>query len=66
MNRDTLINVAKQIDPTTDKPTIVYISASRSPPFLERYLTTKQEAEQYLKDGGYKSVIMKAGFIYSW
>lgn len=70
MNRDTLINVVKAVEDSKRKPTVVYVSASRSPPFIHRYLTTKKEAEKYLlekqQEGKINAVILKPGFIYSW
>ena len=46
---------------------IVYVSASRSPPFIPRYLSTKVEAEEFLlSQPNLGSIILKPGFIYSY
>lgn len=39
MNRDTALNVVKELINTNVK--FVYVSGSAHPPFLKRYLTTK-------------------------
>jgi hypothetical protein len=47
---------------------VVYLSASRAPPFLPRYLSTKEEAENFLLDenNGLKTTILKPGFVFSF
>jgi len=49
----------------------VYLSASGNPPFIERYITTKEEVESFLLDNEdirtkLKPCILKPGFIYSY
>eukprot|EP01017_Pseudomicrothorax_dubius_P049749 TRINITY_DN929_c0_g1_i5.p1 TRINITY_DN929_c0_g1~~TRINITY_DN929_c0_g1_i5.p1 ORF type:complete len:147 (-),score=36.61 TRINITY_DN929_c0_g1_i5:59-499(-) len=47
-------------------PRMVYISASRAPPFLKRYLSTREEAERHLFGlAKLRAVVLKPGFIYS-
>lgn len=42
MNRDTAINMARELDASTQsKKNFVLISSAKSPPFLPEYLTTK-------------------------
>jgi nucleoside-diphosphate-sugar epimerase len=45
---------------------MVYLSASKSVPFIPRYLSTKREAEEYLFSlKNIKTSILRPGFIYS-
>ena len=45
---------------------MVFISGSKAPPFLKRYLTTKFEAEEYLRNlKGLRFTSLRPGFIYS-
>ena len=50
--RDTAINTGKLLNEISKedgkKRSFVYLSGSRSPPFLHRYLDSKIEAEKYL------------------
>ena len=51
MNRDTAIFTAKELNLSASpdkKKTFVYLSSAKPPPFLEEYITSKIEAEQYL------------------
>ena len=50
MNRDTAINMARELDSLNPNSKIpfVMISSAKAPPFLPEYLTTKREAEDYI------------------
>lgn len=52
MNRDACINMAAVLDDYAkeegNKRTFVYLSSEKAPPFLDDYLTTKKEAEDFL------------------
>lgn len=52
MNRDACINMADELGKTCKdnkkKKTFVYLSSEKAPPFLQKYLSTKLEAEKYL------------------
>ena len=51
MNRDTAINVAKELNALAgaeSKRRFVMISSAKPPPFLPEYCTTKFEAEDYV------------------
>ncbi|CAD8043529.1 unnamed protein product [Paramecium primaurelia] len=67
MNRDTALNVVKELINTNVK--FVYVSGSAHPPFLKRYLTTKQEVEQHIlslyQQQQLNPIIVRPGFIYS-
>ncbi len=46
---------------------MVYLSASGHPPFIPRYLSTKEEAENFLlNEKNIRTTILKPGFIYSF
>ena len=63
MNRDTLASLLSVLE----KPkTIIYISSAGHPPFLERYLTAKHDAENFLMETSHKGYSLRPGFIYSW
>lgn len=68
MNRDTAIRIAECLRGSQTK--MVYVSGSAAPPFLKRYLTTKQEAENHLlgmhSQKTLNPIILRPGFIYSW
>jgi len=45
---------------------MVYLSASGHPPFIPRYITTKEEAENHIfSKKNLKGAALKPGFIYS-
>ncbi len=52
MNLETAKTVGNLANKVTSKASFkfVYISANFAPPFLSRYVTTKHEAENYLKN----------------
>lgn len=66
MNRDCAIAVGNQIERLKDKTKkMVFVSASRAPPFLPRYLTCKIEAEEHLmRLPSLRTTIVRPGFIY--
>eukprot|EP00347_Sterkiella_histriomuscorum_P014571 403360372 len=70
MNRDTTINMAGELQDWAFKQNkarnFVMISSEKAPPFLDAYLTSKLEAEQYiLSDECFmlKPTIVRPGFI---
>eukprot|EP01015_Nassula_variabilis_P027382 TRINITY_DN5605_c0_g1_i2.p1 TRINITY_DN5605_c0_g1~~TRINITY_DN5605_c0_g1_i2.p1 ORF type:complete len:191 (-),score=32.61 TRINITY_DN5605_c0_g1_i2:60-632(-) len=66
MNRDTAIAIGNKLEEINKNQKIVYISASRAPPFLKRYLTTKLEAEEHLRNlKNVRFTALRPGFIYS-
>lgn len=48
MNRDCAIKVGNQLAEFKEKRKMVFVSATGYPPFLKRYITTKEEAEKEL------------------
>lgn len=68
MNRDTVINMARELNQTassgTKKP-FVMISSEKPPPFLPEYSSTKKEGELYLlnKCPNLAPYILRPGFI---
>ena len=71
MNRDTAMNVAAELQEYAEKTghnrNFVLISSEKAPPFLDRYLTSKLEAEEFiLKEcTNLNSVMLRPGFIYN-
>ena len=69
MNRDTCVNVARALNESASdsKKRMVMISSAKAPPFMPKYLTTKQEAEQFiLKEcPQLNPLILRPGFIYN-
>lgn len=66
LNRETARAIGAKLEQIGGNKKITYISASKAPPFIKRYLTTKLEAENYLF--GLKNVrasVLRPGFIYS-
>ena len=69
LNRDSCIRIAQKLDEyakeRNTKLKFVMISSEKAPPFLERYLTTKLEAEQYLVNEckNLHPIIIRPGFI---
>mmetsp|Transcript_4744 Transcript_4744/g.3943 ORF Transcript_4744/g.3943 Transcript_4744/m.3943 type:complete len:157 (+) Transcript_4744:266-736(+) len=65
MNRDTAQRIAEKLNEIQGKK-MVYLSASRSIPFIPRYLDTKIEAENYIKScENLRHTFLRPGFIYS-
>ena len=66
MNRDAAQKVAKTLSEFNDNKKMVYLSASKSPPFIPRYLDTKLEAENYLFGlPNLRGTALRPGFISS-
>lgn len=66
MNRDTAKAIGQALNDLHDNKKIVYISASKSPPFIPRYLSTKVEAEKFLLGlPELRTSVLKPGYIYS-
>lgn len=70
MNRDTAINMAGELQDWAvkkmQKRNFVLISSEKAPPFLDAYLTTKKEAEQYILSEECENLtptIIRPGFI---
>ncbi|EAS04357.1 NAD-dependent epimerase/dehydratase family protein (macronuclear) [Tetrahymena thermophila SB210] len=67
LNRDVAINIANKLESFKKYKKIVYLSSAAPPPFINRYITTKQEAEEHLLSLTHvKSTILRPGFIYSF
>ena len=70
MNRDAAVNVAAELQDFAEakgqKRHFVMLSSEKAPPFLDQYLTTKLEAEQYLREEcpNIKPVLLRPGFIW--
>ena len=70
MNRDSAINVAAELQDFAEKSgqprNFVLISSEKAPPFLDRYLTSKLEAEDFIlkKCTNLNSTMLRPGFIY--
>lgn len=56
----SLLNVVK------DNKKIIYLSGSKAPPFIPRYLSTKREAEDLLLNSTHDGYTLRPGFIYDW
>lgn len=69
MNRDSAINVAAELQDIAEQKkehrTFVLLSSEKAPPFLDRYLTSKFEAEQFVIEEcpNIKSTMVRPGFI---
>ncbi|CDW89390.1 UNKNOWN [Stylonychia lemnae] len=73
MNRDSAINMAGELHDIAFKEGVtknfVMISSEKAPPFLEKYLTSKLEAERYILSdecSNLKPTIIRPGFIYDF
>jgi len=65
LNRDTAKAIGEKLNEITGKK-MIYISASKAPPLIPRYLSTKLEAEEYLFHlQNLKVTALRPGFIYS-
>ncbi|KAL4465847.1 hypothetical protein ABPG74_004084 [Tetrahymena malaccensis] len=70
LNRDSAVSIAKYVDELSLQDNLtrkfLMISSSHYPPFMKRYLETKEEAEKIIKnETKLNYVILKPGFIYS-
>lgn len=66
MNRDTAIIIGTKLNEFNNNQKIVYISANKAPPMLERYISTKREAEKFLLESkGIRATILRPGFVVS-
>ena len=70
MNRDTAVNMAQELNEYAteeQKRNFVMISSAKAPPFLPAYLTTKQEAEQFILNEcpNLSPTIIRPGFIWN-
>ena len=67
MNRDTAINMARELNKLGRPVPFVMLSSAKAPPFLPEYLTTKIEAENYILDEcpNLTPVIIRPGFIWN-
>ena len=66
MNRDTAISIGKTLNDMNKNKKMIYLSASKNPPFITRYLSTKREAENYLLNLPHlRTTILRPGFISS-
>lgn len=66
MNLETAKSIGKALGDLNQNKKMVYLSASRAPPFLKRYLDTKIEAENYLFSiPSIRTTVLRPGFIYS-
>lgn len=69
MNRDSAINVAAELQEIAEQKkehrTFVLLSSEKAPPFLDKYLTSKMEAEQYIMDEcpNLNATVVRPGFI---
>jgi nucleoside-diphosphate-sugar epimerase len=71
MNKDAAVNVVGELQDWAWKQkttkTFVYLSSEKAPPFLDDYLKTKIEAEQYILSAECENIrptILRPGFIY--
>ena len=70
MNRDTAINVAAELQDIAEAKgqsrSFVLISSEKAPPFLDAYLTSKIEAEDYIfkECPNLKATSIRPGFIW--
>jgi len=66
MNRETAKAIGQKLNEFKSNKKIVYFSASKSPPFIPRYLTTKIEAEDFLFNlSDVRASVLRPGFISS-
>eukprot|EP00124_Ichthyophonus_hoferi_P000321 Ihof_evm17s11 gene=Ihof_evmTU17s11 len=63
-NRDSALAVGREAEAGKSVKTFVYISAVGAPSIIERYITTKREAEAGLQAmKGFNTVILRPGFM---
>lgn len=69
LNFETAKQIGDKLNELSDpskKKKMIYISASRAPPLLERYITTKRKAEDHIKElPNLTYTILRPGFIIS-
>ena len=66
MNRETAKAIGQKLNEFKKNKKIVYLSASKAPPLIQRYLTSKLEAEDFLLNlSDVRASILRPGFIYS-
>ncbi len=66
MNLETAQAIGKTLSDMNKNKKLVYLSASKNPPFIDRYLSTKREAEYFLRNlPGIRTTFLRPGFIYS-
>jgi len=66
MNRDTAIAIGQTLNDMNKNKKMIYLSASKNPPFIKRYLSTKIEAENYIQRLPHlRTTILRPGFISS-
>lgn len=69
MNRDSTINVAAELQDIAEHKgehrTFVLLSSEKAPPFLDAYMTSKLEAEEFLMKEcpNLKTTVVRPGFI---
>lgn len=68
MNRDTVIHMSRELNQTAsavNKKPFIMISSQKPPPFLNEYLTTKQEGESFIlgQCPNLTPFILRPGFI---
>jgi len=66
MNRETAKSIGQKLNELKGNKKMVYLSASKSIPFIPRYLTTKIEAEDFLFDlSDVRTSVLRPGVISS-
>ena len=65
MNRDAAVNMARALNSFGTPRNFVMISSERAPPFLDEYLTTKIEAENFVINEceHIKPTMLRPGFV---
>lgn len=69
MNRDTCVNIASELNryakESDSKRNFVMISSAKAPFFAPRYLSSKEEAEKYLREecDNLRSTVIKPGVV---
>ncbi|EGR30406.1 nad-dependent epimerase dehydratase, putative [Ichthyophthirius multifiliis] len=67
LNRDCAMKIGNKLNDFSVQKKLVYLSAQGHPPFIHRYIETKEQAEKYLLDlNNVKTCVLKPGFIYSY
>lgn len=65
MNRETAKAIGQKLSEIKGKK-LVFLSASKAPPFLQRYITNKFQAEEFLFGLPHlRTTVLRPGFIYS-
>jgi nucleoside-diphosphate-sugar epimerase len=69
MNLDSAVNLARKFNELAKEQEVmknfIFISSEKAPPFLNEYLTSKQEAEEYLLNecDNLRVHVLRPGFI---